>query len=93
MGFVLKEGGAEIILANRTEEKGKSLAGELKCSFLPLHEAGGVEADILIQTTPVGMFPKSEELSSQAMDLPMFPGLADDQIKYISEKIHEFYKR
>jgi len=40
-----------------------------------------------------GMFPKSEELSAQAMDLPMFPGLSDDQIKYISEKIHEFYKR
>ena len=40
-----------------------------------------------------GEFPKSEELSSQAMDLPLFPGLKDDQIKYISEKIHEFFKR
>ena len=40
-----------------------------------------------------GGFPKSEELSSQAMDLPMFPGLKDDQINYISEKIHEFYNR
>ncbi|MHA1967920.1 MAG: DegT/DnrJ/EryC1/StrS family aminotransferase [Candidatus Hodarchaeales archaeon] len=40
-----------------------------------------------------GGFPKSEELSLQAMDLPMFPGLKDDQIKYISEKIHEFFDR
>ena len=40
-----------------------------------------------------GSFPKSEELSSQAMDLPMFPGLKNDQIKYISEKIHEFFNR
>jgi perosamine synthetase len=40
-----------------------------------------------------GMFPNSEELSAQAMDLPMFPGLKDDQIKYISEKIHEFFNR
>ena len=40
-----------------------------------------------------GSFPKSQELSSQAMDLPMFPGLKDEQIKYISEKIHEFYNR
>jgi dTDP-4-amino-4,6-dideoxygalactose transaminase len=40
-----------------------------------------------------GMFPKSEELSVQALDLPMFPGLNYDQIKYISEKIHEFFKR
>ncbi len=40
-----------------------------------------------------GAFPKSEELSAQAMDLPMFPGLKDEQIKYISEKIHEFFNR
>ena len=40
-----------------------------------------------------GSFPKSEELSAQAMDLPLFPDLKDDQIKYISEKIHEFFNR
>lgn len=40
-----------------------------------------------------GNFPKSEELSAQAMDLPMFPDLKDNQIKYISEKIHEFFNR
>jgi len=40
-----------------------------------------------------GVFPKSEELSAQAMDLPMFPGLKDNQIKFISEKIHEFFNR
>jgi perosamine synthetase len=40
-----------------------------------------------------GMFPKSEELSAQAMDLPIFPGLKDDQIKYITEKIHDFFDR
>lgn len=40
-----------------------------------------------------GGYPKSEELSKQAMDLPMFPGLNDEQIKYISEKIHEFFNR
>jgi dTDP-4-amino-4,6-dideoxygalactose transaminase len=40
-----------------------------------------------------GSFPKSEELSKQAMDLPMFPELNDEQIKYISEKIHEFFNR
>jgi perosamine synthetase len=40
-----------------------------------------------------GAFPKSEELSAQALDLPMFPGLKDEQIKYICEKIHEFFSR
>ena len=40
-----------------------------------------------------GGFPKSEELSKQAMDLPMYPELKVDQIRYISEKIHEFFNR
>ena len=40
-----------------------------------------------------GMFPKSEVLSKQAMDLPMFPELKDDEITFISEKIHEFFNR
>jgi len=40
-----------------------------------------------------GGFPKSEELSAQAMDLPVFPELKDSEIKYISEKIHEFFSR
>lgn len=40
-----------------------------------------------------GMFPKSEKLSAQALDLPMFPDLKDEQIKYICEKIHEFFSR
>jgi dTDP-4-amino-4,6-dideoxygalactose transaminase len=40
-----------------------------------------------------GLFPKSEEFASNAMDLPIFPGLKDDQINYISEKVHEFFDR
>jgi perosamine synthetase len=40
-----------------------------------------------------GSYPKSEELSNQAMDLPMFPELNDEQITYISEKIHEYFNR
>ena len=40
-----------------------------------------------------GAFPKSEELSAQSMDLPMFPDLKADQINYVSEKIHEFFNR
>jgi len=40
-----------------------------------------------------GDFPKSEEQSKQILDLPMFPELKDNEIKYISEKIHEFFNR
>ena len=40
-----------------------------------------------------GKYPKSEEFAKNAMDLPMFPGLKEDQIKYISEKVHDFFDR
>jgi dTDP-4-amino-4,6-dideoxygalactose transaminase len=38
-----------------------------------------------------GSFPKSEELSNQAMDLPMFPELSNEEVKFISEKIHKYF--
>lgn len=54
---IVKEGGFPVIL-NRTRQKGKILAGEFKCPFYPLSDAGNVQADCLINTTPVGMYPQ-----------------------------------
>jgi shikimate dehydrogenase/3-dehydroquinate dehydratase type I len=54
---IMKEGGFPII-ANRTWEKGKILSGKLNCPFYPLAEIGRVKAECLINTTPVGMYPK-----------------------------------
>ncbi len=39
-----------------------------------------------------GDFPVSEELAEQGLSLPMFPELTDEQINYVSEKIHDFFK-
>ncbi len=39
-----------------------------------------------------GDFPVSEELAEQGLSLPMFPELTDDQLEYISGKIHKFFK-
>ncbi len=39
-----------------------------------------------------GEFPVTEELAETGLSLPMFPELNDEQIKYISDKIKEFYK-
>jgi shikimate 5-dehydrogenase len=55
----MKEGGFPII-ANRTPEKGKIISSKLNCPFYSLAEIGKIKADCLINTTPVGMYPKDK---------------------------------
>lgn len=56
---IMKEGGFPVI-ANRTRERGKSLSDSLSCPFYSLAEIGSIRADCLINTTPVGMYPKDK---------------------------------
>ncbi len=53
---IIQEGGLPII-ANRTVEKGRLLALQFNCPFYALDDIGKIEADCLINTTPVGMYP------------------------------------
>ncbi len=39
-----------------------------------------------------GDFPVTEELAEQGLSLPMYPELTDEQLNYVSEKVHEFFK-
>jgi len=39
-----------------------------------------------------GDFPVTEDLAQSGFSLPMFPELKDEQIGYIAEKMHEFFK-
>ncbi|MCK5552512.1 MAG: shikimate dehydrogenase [Deltaproteobacteria bacterium] len=57
---ILREGGIPLIV-NRTVEKGEEMARDFACPFYPLSDIGKVEADCLINTTPVGMAPDSEK--------------------------------
>jgi shikimate dehydrogenase len=66
IGFGLKERDCELIISNRSPEKGEALAEELECNHLPLSSLVGMkegrfDADILINATSVGMFPHDEE--------------------------------
>lgn len=61
IGYILKENGADIVIGNRTPERGKALAEALGCPFLSLDKLENSEADILIQTTPVGMAPLTDQ--------------------------------
>ena len=61
IGFVLKGHGAFLTVANRNAARGERLARSLECPYVPLTEVKSVRADVLIQTTPVGMFPREKE--------------------------------
>jgi shikimate dehydrogenase len=57
IGFGLRETGCEVIVVNRSFEKGESLAKELGCGFMPLSSLSLPEPDVLINATSVGMEP------------------------------------
>jgi len=40
-----------------------------------------------------GSFPISEKQAKETLSLPMYPELQEEQIRYVSEKIHTFYKQ
>ncbi len=70
IGFGLLEAGATVVLANRTEEKGRRLAADLGCEFVPLGEVGRLPADVLVNATAAGMAPNDHLL-------PVDPGVLD----------------
>lgn len=78
IAFQLAADGAEILIANRTEERAVELAGDISAAKLPgkvkgtgLLELGTLirEADILINTTTLGMHPHGDASIAEARDL------------------------
>jgi shikimate dehydrogenase len=60
IGTALKDKGVNIWIANRSSDRGKSLAASLGCPFIQLKDLGDIQTDLMIQTTPVGMYPDVE---------------------------------
>ncbi len=61
IGHILRERGLHLTITNRSYGRGQELARSLGCPFVPLKEMEGIETDLLIQTTPVGMYPHGEQ--------------------------------
>ena len=40
-----------------------------------------------------GAFPVAEQLSNEVLSLPMFPELTDEQLRFVAQKVREFFKR
>ncbi len=57
IGFGILENQGTVTVVNRTAKSGERLAADLGGDFFPLAEIQGLGCDVLINTTPVGMFP------------------------------------
>ncbi len=55
--------GAKIIVTNRTQDKGRRLAQEVGGQFVPPEKAADIHADVVINTTSIGMHPKTNAIS------------------------------
>jgi shikimate dehydrogenase len=66
IGFGLKERDGQLIITNRSRDRGEALSRELKCHFIPMSslfkmKAGELEADVVINATSLGMVPRERE--------------------------------
>ncbi len=61
IAFALAARGARLVVANRTEDRGRSLAKEAGASFVPMSELSRASFDVLVNATSVGMHPKTNE--------------------------------
>jgi len=77
VGFGLLEAGAEILVHNRTESKGQGLAAQLGATWVTARDLAGVRADVLINTTSVGMAPDHNALPIPAQFVPHFSVVMD----------------
>ncbi len=61
IGLAVVRSGAGLTIANRSNKRGKALAETLNCQHTNWENRGSVMADILINCTPVGMYPNMED--------------------------------
>jgi len=53
------------------------LAKEFVCSFVPLSEIESIRGDCLVNTTPVGMYPKEDEMPVPKRVIGTYKAVAD----------------
>ena len=58
----IREHGGRLTIVNRSVERGEQLAKEVDCDFCPPADFSGVGYDILVNTTSVGMVPKTDRM-------------------------------
>jgi shikimate dehydrogenase len=74
-GIVSKGGRAVVV--NRSEKKGRALAKEFDASFTPLGKVDRLEGDCLVNTTPIGMHPREDDMPVPKGILGRYRAVAD----------------
>ena len=69
IGFAIISEGGRVTVINRTLAKGEKLAKDLGADFQPMSKFNKTECHILINTTPVGMFPEIDAMPIREQDL------------------------
>lgn len=73
---ILKAGGNPVVI-NRTAERARTLADRFGCRWGLLSEINGLQADCLINATPLGMFPDTSRTPLEEKFLIHFPQVMD----------------
>ncbi len=58
--------GAALTITNRTKQRGQELATQLGCQFVAWENRGAAYVDILVNCTPIGMYPNMNETPFQS---------------------------
>jgi shikimate dehydrogenase len=63
IGFGLKQKGCQLTILNRSQNRGEALSKELGCDYLPISalvrmRTGELKADVMINATSLGMYPR-----------------------------------
>jgi len=61
IGLGLSRAGAIVTITNRNKDRGRKLAEQLDCQSVGWENRGSQFADVLVNCTPIGMFPEVEE--------------------------------
>ena len=61
IAFGLRAKGADVCIYNRTPDRAAGLAADAACAWAPLEQLPSAEADVLVNSTSVGMYPNVDE--------------------------------
>lgn len=61
IALAVSKAGAALTITNRSKQRGAELAAEIGCQFVTWENRGAVSSDVLVNCTPVGMFPEMDE--------------------------------
>jgi len=61
--------GGQLIITNRSREKGRALADKYRGRFIPLDQMNTIQADIMINTTSLGMHPYQDTYAFDSLEL------------------------